>query len=127
MSMQINRSAFVIPPTEPVGRVQERRAALKDMSQALSSDDLGAARQAYAELARNAPAGATLQAGSPFAQLGKALLQGDLEGAKKVVASIGDRPLHGRIPVPQAPSPLPTPAAPSSIGGATGSTIHLTV
>ena len=52
------------------------KEAWVDLTVALRNDDLEAAKKSYAAIVKNAPDDATLTRGSPFAQMGKALLKG---------------------------------------------------
>lgn len=98
---------------------------VKALGQALRADDLQAARGAFVELAKQAPEGATLQPGSPFAELGKSLAQGDVAAAKTAFASMVrsqiEKPSTGPIKPEQ---PISLPPTVSSTGGSAGGTLN---
>jgi len=103
---------------------------VKALAKALRSGDLPAARQAYVDLAKQAPEGATLQPGSAFATLGKALAGGDVAAAKTAFASLlrgqidkpADKPATTDPVKPEPPVSLPPTV--SSTGGSAGSTLN---
>lgn len=104
------------------------REAIKGLSQALSADDLGGARKAYAAVVRNAPEGAQWKPDSAFAEMGRALVQGDLPAAKEA-AKAGLSELRERLaarPPQIGPTPRPPAAAtalPASANGRVGGQI----
>ena len=71
------------------GRLKQQRESFQSLSSALESGDMATAKQAYASLAQNARDGASLKAGSPFAQLGKALATENLPAAQDAFKKIG--------------------------------------
>jgi hypothetical protein len=73
---------------------QQRQQSFQALSQALGSNNLDAAKAAYTSLTGNGSNSATSNPNSPFAQLGKALQDGDLSGAQQAFASI--RSAHHR-------------------------------
>jgi hypothetical protein len=121
-------SVAKLPPTSPDPRPVERspmRQAFKDLSQALSSEDLGAARKAYVAVVKAAPEGAQWKPESAFAEVGRQLTQGNLpaaaEAAKAAAAELrgrieSRRPPTGPVvpPVEDVPAPLAGPG--SSVG-----------
>jgi hypothetical protein len=117
------------PASTPDGAVSSPpgplRQASRDLVQALRSDDLDAARGAFVSLAKAMPEDAQWKPGSPFAALGKALVQGDIEAARTAAAEVfPHRPMGGgdrTAPV----VPVPTTAVPSSTGGAAGSNLSV--
>jgi hypothetical protein len=64
------------------------RTQFAELAKSLRSGDLDAAKQAYANVVRNAPEGKTWPTGSPFADLGKALVRGDVDAARTAFASM---------------------------------------
>ncbi|GAB4037525.1 MAG: hypothetical protein Fur0014_05310 [Rubrivivax sp.] len=109
------------PPANPAGR-----QALKDLVHSLQSGDLDGARQAWVQVVRHAPEGATWNPASGFAEIGRALKAGDIaaaqEAAKAAMAAWAER-RPGTAPVPPAP-PEPA-AAPSTTGGAAGTLLNV--
>lgn len=97
----------------------------KALVKSLRNDDLGGARQAYANIVKNAPEGATWPKGSAFADVGRALLLGDIPAAREsfgeMLRNVADavRP----PPVSTDPTPMPAPAQ-STTGGLAGSTLN---
>jgi len=104
-------------------RPPEQRTAFKELGQALKSGDLAGAKQAYADVVRNAPAGATWNPDSAFAQVGKALASGDVDAAK---SAFGDmlKSHHHSHDTPALP-PIVVPTS-SSTGGVAGGIVNLT-
>jgi hypothetical protein len=102
MTMQI-RATGVSAPGFPSTMAHDRRAAVKDLAQALRAGDLGAASTAYATLASKAPQRAERNPDGPFAQLGTALAAGDLAGARAAFASV----FTGHVPSRGGDSPPP--------------------
>jgi hypothetical protein len=97
------------------------RDAFKPLAQALRAGDLTAARSAYADIVKQAPEGATFKPGSPFAEMGKALLQGDVDAAKVDFRAM----VKGALTQPPIVSPPPAPApVSSSTGGVAGSLLN---
>lgn len=91
------------------------REAMRDLTQALKTSDLAGARQAYASILKNAPEGAQFPRGSEFANLGRALVSGDMATAQAAFKSMVQARLDARPgQPPQPPGPMPVP--PSSAG-----------
>jgi len=112
MTMQI-RATGVSAPSFPSTMAHERRAAVKDLAQALKAGDLGAASDAYATLAAKAPQRAERNPDGPFARLGTALAAGDLASARAAFASVFTSHLPSRggdSPPPLLPEQAATPA-----------------
>lgn len=66
---------------------QERKQNMDALAKALQSNDIDAAKAAYATLTKNAPQGAT-QGESPMAKIGQALSSGDLSGAQQAMSAM---------------------------------------
>jgi outer membrane protein assembly factor BamD (BamD/ComL family) len=132
MSMQINSSTSAIgtvarQPSDAAVRIASRREAYKEMGSAMQSGDLSSARSAYATMVRNAPPGATLQAGSPMAQLGKALVTGDMSAAQSTWSEMVAKHQGSDGVAPQAPvDTLPNTPSASSTGGVAGAMLDVT-
>ncbi|MBI3154251.1 MAG: hypothetical protein HYZ20_02480 [Burkholderiales bacterium] len=77
--------------------------AVKDLAKALRADDLETAKKAYVQVIKSAPEGASWNAGSPIAQLGRALHGGDIAAAKDVMRSAFQDFRAMRPPVVPAP------------------------
>ncbi len=56
-----------------------------DLTKAIRTGDLEGAKQAYKNIVKDAPEGATWPKDSAFAELGKALAKGDIAGAKAIM------------------------------------------
>lgn len=111
MTMQI-RATGVAAPDFPSTMAHDRRAAVKDLAQALTAGDLGAASNAYATLSAKAPNRAERNPDGPFARIGTALAAGDLAGARAAFASVftGHAPNRGGdSPPPPLPEQATTP------------------
>jgi hypothetical protein len=115
----------VSPEPRPMPPASPMREAAKDLSKALSGDDLSGARQAYVAVIKAAPEGAQWNPDGAFAQMGRALVQGNLPAAQEVAkGAMND--LRERLAVrPPAVQPVPAPpvetkAVPSSTGGLAG-------
>ena len=94
---------------------QQRQQSFKDLTQALQSNQLAAAKPAYAALTGSQPGAAPAHANSPLAQVGQALQKNDLGGAQKALAMLRARPRHegaSRPPVVVSSDPV----APSTSG-----------
>lgn len=105
-------------PVAPGGR-----QAVKDLAASLQAGDLGAAKQAYVQLVKNAPDGATWNPESAFAQLGRALKAGDLAAAKEAAKAAWQDFRQATPPViPGVPEPAP---APSTTGGTAGTLLNV--
>lgn len=122
MISSVTPGASAPAPSTPSPLQQARR----DLASSLRSSDLDGARQAYADIIRNRPEGSSWKPDSDFAQIGKALVQGDIEAAKSAAADA----IKGKIG--QQPGPLPEPvpvestgSVPSSTGGAAGSVLNV--
>jgi nitrate reductase assembly molybdenum cofactor insertion protein NarJ len=93
------------------------RQAARELTKALRSEDLEGARRAYAGLVSALPDGLHVKAGTPLAEVGKALAQGDIAAARSAYVDV----FRNRRPQPEAPAP----AVPSSTGGTAGSVVNL--
>ena len=92
------------------------RQAARELTKALRGEDLEGARRAYASLVAALPDGMHVKAGTPLAEVGKALAQGDIEAARTACADV----FRNRREQPQAAAP----AVPSSTGGAAGTMVN---
>lgn len=128
MSLSITNAAS--PLTTVRSQLANVPQAVKDdvkaLGKALRDGDVTAARQAYVDLAKQAPEGATLQPGSPFATLGKALATGDVAAAKTAFSNL----VRGQIDKPattdpvKPEQPVSLPPTVSSTGGSAGGTLN---
>jgi len=120
MGMRVNSSSTSATQTGTPAW-QQRKQDVDDLAQALKSNNLDAAKAAYASLAKNAPAGAANNPNSPLAQIGKALQSGDINGAQQAFSSMNARHRHGSGggggtgSVPTSTTPAPSPAT-STLG-----------
>lgn len=109
------------PQGSPAGR-----QAVKDLATSLKSGDLEGARQAYVQVVRHAPEGATWKPDSAFAEMGRALKAGDVEAAREVakqaLGAWADRP---RTVAPPGPGPAEPMAQPSTTGGTAGTLLNV--
>lgn len=102
------------------------RQAVKDLATSLKSGDLDGARQAYVQVIRNAPEGATWKPDSAFAELGRALKAGDVEAAREVAKqALGALADRRPTVTPPAPGPAEPMAAPSTTGGTAGTLLNV--
>ena len=105
------------------------KEAFKDLTQSLKAGDVDGARQAYATLIKNAPAGGVYNKDSPFAQMGKALISGDVDAAKQAYANmIRGQAGRGKTDLPPVGDVPPSPSdsvVTSSTGGSAGSTLNV--
>lgn len=99
------------------------REDVKALGKALRGDDLPAARAAYVDLVKQAPEGAQFQPGSPFAELGKALVQGDMDTAKAAFAA-ALRGAAGQSPPIKVEPAISLAPTVSSTGGSAGGTLN---
>jgi hypothetical protein len=106
------------PLPNPAGR-----QAMKDLTAALKAEDLGAARQAFAQVVKNAPEGATWNPDSGFAAVGRALKDGDVVAAREA----GKAALQGlrETKAPVSPGVAEPQKTPTTTGGSVGA--HLNV
>ena len=107
MGISIHTGAPAVGRTSATSASSFERGAMRDLAKALRTDDLEAARRAYAEVIRNAPSAMQFPRASPFADLGRALAQGDLKAAQDAFRAMGRGRLDGGAGVPLPPSPLP--------------------
>jgi TolA-binding protein len=118
-SIHSNPNTGATPPSP-------ERQAFGELAKSLRNGDLDAARQAFANVIRNAPEGASWPKGSPFADLGKALVRGDVDAARTAFASMVKGRAGVSLPVeggePAAPGPV---TVPSSTGGESGSVLNV--
>ena len=123
MVMQIS-SSTPSPALATSTRSPEQRDAIKTFAQTLKSGDLDGAKQAYAAIVRNAPDGATWNSQSPFAQLGRQLVAGDVSGAQSTFAEM----IKGQIQHHDRSAPVDPPVTPptgSSTGGTAGGLLNV--
>lgn len=118
----ITRSTPLIaePPqaSNPAGR-----QAVKALTQALKAEDLPAAKEAYAQILKSAPAGATWNPDSPLATVGRALRDGDIAAAQEATkAALQALRPHRDPSIPVEPEP---PKAPSTTGGTAGTLLNV--
>lgn len=105
-------------PVAPGGR-----QAVKDLAVSLRSGDVDAAKQAYVQLVKSAPDGASWNPESNFAELGRALKAGDLAAAKEAAKGAWQDFRSATPPVtPGVPEPA---AAPSTTGGTAGTLLNV--
>lgn len=92
-------------------RGRQHREAFQEISQALQSGDLDAAKQAYATLAENLPQSANWNPDGAFATLGKALNGGSLAAARGALAELSPTHRNSAAPTttPSVPAPEPEP------------------
>jgi hypothetical protein len=111
MNVSSVQPAGNILPLRP-GAHSAQAKNIHDLTKAVRTGDLDGAKQAYADIVKAAPDGATLTRGGAFAQLGKALASGDLGSAKSIIIE-AVKAARGTSP---APSPEPLPMAQVSDG-----------
>ena len=128
MSLSITSSmtALSAARTNLAGVPQGVRDGVKALGQALRAEDLPAAREAYVSLVKQAPEGASFQPGSAFADLGKALVKGDVDGAKTAFTGMVKAQLGRPSTIPVQPPQVPAAQQPvvSSTGGSAGGTLN---
>lgn len=113
--------------TSPLGGGAAIPDNVRQLGKSLRNDDLQGAKQAFADIVRTAPEGASWPKGSAFASLGRALATGDLAAAKQSFAEA----LRSRLDVVKTPgepvvAPLNTTGpSPAAAGGLAGGTIHV--
>ena len=99
---------------------QQRQQDFKALSQALSSNNLDAAKTAYASLTSNGSNNAASNPNSPLAQLGKALQSGDLSATQKAFSQMkvghGHHHHSSSSAASSATTPAPVPAATATTG-----------
>ncbi len=86
MNMSMNTSMSVrasaeMQSTNSTGAWQQQKQNLNQLKEALSSGNLGAAKEAFNALSANAPKGITADPNSAISKIGKALQAGDVQGA----------------------------------------------
>lgn len=129
MSMAIGSTSATMQTAGSAGTnvTPALKEAWLGLTGALKNDDIEAAKKSFAAIVKNAPEGATLTRGSPFAQLGKALATGDMEAAKAAYATmVRNRVEGGGKPPPKPMDPMPpVPVVTSSTGGSAGSLLNV--
>lgn len=109
MSTPINNLSSGFPyQADAVNTYQQRRQSFEALAQALQSNDLNAAQQAYASLIQNTPRG-VIPPNSPLAQIGQALQSNDLASAQKAFTAI-QAGRHGHHHHHENPQPDASPA-----------------
>lgn len=101
--------------TAAAKRNPAERQAFRDLADALKASDVTAARQAYVAILKNAPDGTQFPRGTEFANVGRALIAGDIEGATTAFKSMVQGRVGSLPPLPVPPVSLP-PQAPGSPG-----------
>lgn len=113
--------------SRPVGQLIEKGQArnVHDLNKAVRSGDLEGAKEAYANIVKDAPEGAAWNPDSAFAQLGKALATGHV-GAAKAVLVDALRDARAQTTQPVAPEqPVKSDSGTTGAIGAIGGTINL--
>lgn len=105
---------------------QQRRQNFEALAQALQSNDLTGAKQAYSALTQNNPGG-TPPPNSPLAQIGQALQSNDLSGAQNAFATLqaGRHKHHHHHQGTPQPDPSATASSQPSPTTETSNTINL--
>ena len=107
-----------------VAQWQQKQQGMKDLMAALKTGDLGAAQKAYSSLPG---ASGTPNGSSPLAQIGQALLSGDLAGAQKTAQTFqAARSGHHHHHTAQAAPAATDSSAAATIESGVGGSIHLT-
>lgn len=102
----------------------EGRQAVKDLTVALKNEDLAAARTAYAQMIKSAPEGTTWNTSGPVADVGRALVQGDVAAAKEI-AKTALQGLKPERPTNTTPGEPPAPVSVSTTGGTAGTLLNV--
>lgn len=106
----------IMAPTPDKGQAMN----IHELSKAVRTGDIDGAKQAYKNIIKDAPEGATWPQDSAFAKLGVALATGHGGAAKAILA---DAVRDARTSQTTQPVPAPEPAP---AGGSVGSTLNLT-
>ena len=118
-------SAASASQSTAVSNWQQNQQNVKTLFSALKSGDLNASQQAYSALTANSGSNAIANSNSPLAQIGQALLNGDLAGAQKVAQAMQSGHHHhhggGQNISAASSSSAPTPAS-STIGSVVNTT-----
>jgi len=117
----LQSAGSVLPPRGDAQGTQAKN--IHDLTKAVRTGDLDAARRAYRDIVKTAPDGATLTRGGAFAQLGQALVTGDPDSAKSIIIDAAKAP-RGNSTMP-VPPPMPSPM-PMSMPRDGGGTVNLT-
>lgn len=93
MNMSMNTSMSVrasaeMQSTNSTGAWQQQKQNLNQLSQALSSGNLGAANQAFYALSANAPKGISADPDSALSKIGKALKTGDIQVVQAMLSDM---------------------------------------
>ena len=121
MSMSITSATASAVNSSITPHMSPERQAFKQLRDSLKSGDIDGAKQAYAAVIKNAPAGATLNPDSAFAQVGKDLQSGDLSGAQTAFKSVLENGMSARHVQSGGPVSVPT-----STDTGTGVSVNLT-
>jgi hypothetical protein len=111
--MLVTRDPTKPPPS--VGGAALLRQSAQALNQALVSQDLLAARLAFARLLLAWPGQGQVPTGTPLAELGSALAVGDLGAARTAFATVSKLRLSTSVATTLSPA-----MAPSSTGGLAG-------
>ncbi len=122
MSIVINNSGYGSPSqADGVNAYQQQQQSFQTLAQALQSNDLSAAQQAYTSLVQNTPGG-TVPPNSPLAQIGQALQSNDLSSAQKAFTALQagrhghHHHHHGTPPTDASPTGSPQTSTASGTG-----------
>jgi len=96
------------------GRWQQQRQNFNQLSQALQSGNLDAAKQAFSALSAKSPTAAA-DANSPLGKLGQALQSGDVGAAQQAFAALRSGHHHHQNAAASS-TPQPTLATSGSVG-----------
>lgn len=125
MSTLINNlSSGPLYQADGVNPYQQRRQNFEALAQALQSNDLTAAKQAYTALAQSIPSGAD-QPNNPFAQIGQALQSNDLASAQNAFAALQARHKHHHHHGNPQPDASPTGSPQTSTASDTSNKIDI--
>lgn len=111
-------------PADQVNGYQQWRQSFEALAQALQSNNLTGAQQAYASLVQSTPGGA-IPLNSPLAQIGQALQSNDLSSAQKAYAALqAGRHTHHHHGNSQSDA-SPTSSSQASTASATSNKINV--
>jgi len=121
-----NVSASSTATVSGAGRWQQQRQSFNQLSQALQSGNLDAAKQAYSALSAKSPTAAS-DPNSPLGKLGQALQSGDIGAAQQAFAALKSGHHHHHDTASQSATATSTSQPPLATTGSVGTNVNTIV
>ena len=109
-------SSAAMPSTNGANVWQQQKQNLEQLSQALSSGNLGAANQAFNALSANTPKGISADPDSALSKIGKALKTGDIQVVQAMLSDMKTGKSLLESSKPQTATAVSAPTTSANIG-----------